>query len=678
MFKINDDLSIYVTRGDMVFLKVTAENNGEPYTFDAGEVLRIKVYRKKDCKEVVLQKDFPVTTATQEVELILEEADTKIGEVISKPVDYWYEVELNPFDNPQTIIGYDDDGTKVFKLFPEGDDIEDYEPPITPEDIPIVDTELDMTSNRPVENQVIARAFANLQGGFQAIHDAVAKLHVTPQMFGAIGDGKADDTEAIKKAIDYAVSKARGDGWKSVPKIYFPEGTYLVTEPLLDNFDKYKAHKFTFEGNSYTNTTIIVGSECAVLFPNHDIYGFTQFSNMAFEGVDNTQTFMEELSGYTHNAQSMYFHRCAFRKFHTVLKLGRVGSAATMTSETLFSECKISNCGTADNPCELFILDNQQSVNNRFYATDIESFIGILFKYKSGNSISYYQGSIICTGESTIVDGNDLEGNTSGGGNKPSLTMWGCRFELHGNTKLLSIGKNSARLVLSFNECGMGASNLNSGAVPISMAWSGVAEIYFTRCYNTRGLCCEFSNLNTSTTRSNVLSKIHFEDCDLILKDFIENSTISFYGANRYVAHPEIKIDGIYYNLDSVVRRAPLGDHLRVIERCLLDGVNHNGYGVGSTSKEMTYTVNVYSYIQDLSLINLGNGVYAGYTSNKVKCKLYNEEDTLLGEISGIPVSSGSGSLKLNTYVKTLKFVFSTDMATGPDLPILALAKIIG
>ena len=49
--------------------------------------------------------------------------DTKIGQVINKPIDYWYEIELNPEINPQTVIGYDNDGAKIFKLFPEGADI---------------------------------------------------------------------------------------------------------------------------------------------------------------------------------------------------------------------------------------------------------------------------------------------------------------------------------------------------------------------------------------------------------------------------------------------------------------------------------------------------------------------------------------------------------------------------
>lgn len=159
MYQVNDDLSIYVTRGDTVFLTVSAEENGAPYVFQPDEVLRIKVFEKKACENVVLQKDFPVVEATETVDLFLTEEDTRIGEIISKPKDYWYEVELNPETNPQTIIGYDEDGAKVFKLFPEGRDLEDSEV-ITEEDIPFVDEELSISSKNPVQNQAIAKEFS--------------------------------------------------------------------------------------------------------------------------------------------------------------------------------------------------------------------------------------------------------------------------------------------------------------------------------------------------------------------------------------------------------------------------------------------------------------------------------------------------------------------------------------
>lgn len=125
MFLINEDMSIYLTRGDAIYFTVTAEENGQYYKFKPGDILRIKVFEKKNCENVVLVKEFPVEIETERVEMLLTKEDTKIGEVISKPVDYWYEIELNPFTNPQTIIGYDDDGAKVFRLFPEGTDPDD-------------------------------------------------------------------------------------------------------------------------------------------------------------------------------------------------------------------------------------------------------------------------------------------------------------------------------------------------------------------------------------------------------------------------------------------------------------------------------------------------------------------------------------------------------------------------
>ena len=120
MFKINDDLSIYLTRGDAVSITLNAQNNGEMHTFRTGDLVRFKVFEKKACHCVALQKDVRVSEETKEVVIPLTAQDTTIGDEISKPVDYWYEVELNPLTNPQTIIGYDEDGAKVLKLFPEG------------------------------------------------------------------------------------------------------------------------------------------------------------------------------------------------------------------------------------------------------------------------------------------------------------------------------------------------------------------------------------------------------------------------------------------------------------------------------------------------------------------------------------------------------------------------------
>lgn len=160
MFQIDDDMTIYVTRGDVGYFSVTADNNGKYYRFQKGDVLRIKVTKKKDCSSVVLQKDFVVTEETEQVNILLTEEETKIGDVISKPVDYWYEIELNPYTNPQTIIGYDDDGAKIFKLFPEGKDL--VLNSVKEEDIPVVDTGLSLTSERPVQNRVVTGALIKI------------------------------------------------------------------------------------------------------------------------------------------------------------------------------------------------------------------------------------------------------------------------------------------------------------------------------------------------------------------------------------------------------------------------------------------------------------------------------------------------------------------------------------
>lgn len=121
MFKINEDQSIYVTRGDVVTIVLSAYHGDDPYLFQDGDTVRFKVFDKKGCDCVAFSKDFECEAGAESVTIVLTEEETKIGELISKPKDYWYEIELNPDVLPQTIIGYDDEiGARVFRLYPEG------------------------------------------------------------------------------------------------------------------------------------------------------------------------------------------------------------------------------------------------------------------------------------------------------------------------------------------------------------------------------------------------------------------------------------------------------------------------------------------------------------------------------------------------------------------------------
>ena len=172
MFEIDSDKTIHITRGDVAIITVSAYTGDNRHKFQPGDVVRIKVMQRKNTENVAFHKDFLIHEEVEMVDIILTEADTKIGDVISKPTDYWYEIELNPYTNPQTIIGYDADGPKIFKLYPEGKDLGYLEEV----EIPPVDQELSLTSERPIANQAVARA---LVGYDERVAEAVERINKT-------------------------------------------------------------------------------------------------------------------------------------------------------------------------------------------------------------------------------------------------------------------------------------------------------------------------------------------------------------------------------------------------------------------------------------------------------------------------------------------------------------------
>ena len=121
--------NIIVTRGNYMPLVISTKNpvDGTDYIFQIDDVIRFKVFEKGKVDNVILEKDFKVNAPSIEIDINIDAEEMKIGELINKPKDYWYEIELNP-DTPitQTIIGYDKDkGAAILTLLPEGGDNDD-------------------------------------------------------------------------------------------------------------------------------------------------------------------------------------------------------------------------------------------------------------------------------------------------------------------------------------------------------------------------------------------------------------------------------------------------------------------------------------------------------------------------------------------------------------------------
>ena len=121
--------NIEVTRGNYMAITVTTQNaDGSDYIFQPEDVLRFKVFERKNVDNVFLEKDFKVSEPSKEITIELTSNEMKLGELIDKQKNYWYEIELNP-DTPktQTIVGYEltEDGEPnpaILTLLPEGGD----------------------------------------------------------------------------------------------------------------------------------------------------------------------------------------------------------------------------------------------------------------------------------------------------------------------------------------------------------------------------------------------------------------------------------------------------------------------------------------------------------------------------------------------------------------------------
>ena len=116
--------TIMLNRGDVLNLTLSVKVNGiTDYTFQIGDKIVFSIYNKGKLNDsAVLVKEINILEETSTVTINLTSEETKLGEMKNKPVEYWYEVELNPDTAPQTVVCFDETGAKIFELYPEGAD----------------------------------------------------------------------------------------------------------------------------------------------------------------------------------------------------------------------------------------------------------------------------------------------------------------------------------------------------------------------------------------------------------------------------------------------------------------------------------------------------------------------------------------------------------------------------
>lgn len=119
-----DGTTIRLNRGDELDLSLSLEtDSGTTYEFEQGDLIIFSLYNKgKMDDKALLIKEITATGGETSIDISFTSTETKIGNLINKPVEYWYEIELN---NRYTVVGYDETGAKILMLYPEGSQIEE-------------------------------------------------------------------------------------------------------------------------------------------------------------------------------------------------------------------------------------------------------------------------------------------------------------------------------------------------------------------------------------------------------------------------------------------------------------------------------------------------------------------------------------------------------------------------
>ena len=96
----------------------------------------------------------------------------------------------------------------------------------------------------------------------QGIYDLKTQLFLNVKDFGAVGDGTTDDTAAIQAAINACpvVATPTGSGTVRVGTVFFPPGTYVVSQLVMPNDQATTGGGVGSSGTGWGNAIILRGA----------------------------------------------------------------------------------------------------------------------------------------------------------------------------------------------------------------------------------------------------------------------------------------------------------------------------------------------------------------------------------------------------------------------------------
>jgi hypothetical protein len=210
---------------------------------------------------------------------------------------------------------------------------------------------------------------------------------ITPETFGAVGDGIADDREAIQNAINFASENNL--------KLQLLNKTYYISDALsIPSF-------FNMRGNGFFNSTLLCGKSCLCL-KDTQFVNLSGFQILLSEEKDNDYIGIE----MTGNKNHMVVVDCLY--------IARFGKG--IYSDSILWDCNFTNTRVAVCGVGLELVTNQVNLVNtftNFYIDRCEKTMNI----KGTESVFIGSNFSIYGDEAFIVSSNS------------NIQFIGCNFE---------------------------------------------------------------------------------------------------------------------------------------------------------------------------------------------------------------------------------------------------------